>query len=71
MKVGDLVRVKRSVAMIREENLIGLITGVEKDFYKSINQRYLDRIKVLWNISSGSLAEETTLEPETALELIE
>tara|TARA_B100000809_G_C14671000_1_gene363226 strand:- start:140 stop:340 length:201 start_codon:yes stop_codon:yes gene_type:complete len=66
MKVGDLVRVKRSVALIREETLIGLITGVEKDFYKSINQRYLARIKVLW----GNSIEETTLEPETALELL-
>lgn len=66
MKVGDLVRVKRSVALIREETLIGLITGVEKDFYKSINQRYLARIKVLW----GNSTEETTLEPETALELL-
>ena len=66
MKVGDLVKVKRSVALIREETLIGLITGVEKDFYKSINQRYLARIKVLW----GNSTEETTLEPETALELL-
>ena len=66
MKVGDLVRVKRSLALVREEALIGLITRVEKDFYKSINQRYLARIKVLW----GNSIEETTLEPETALELI-
>jgi hypothetical protein len=66
MKVGDLVRVKRSLALVREETLIGLITGVEKDFYKSINQRYLARIKVLW----GNSIEETTLEPETALELL-
>ena len=66
MKVGDLVRVKRSLALVREEALIGLITGVEKDFYKSINQRYLARIKVLW----GNSTEETTLEPETALELL-
>ena len=67
MKVGDLVRVKRSLALVREETLIGLITRVEKDFYKSINQRYLARIKVLW----GNSTEETTLEPETALEVIQ
>lgn len=67
MKVGDLVRVKRSLALVREEALIGIITRVEKDFYKSINQRYLARIKVLWNHRS---TEETTLEPETALEVI-
>jgi hypothetical protein len=66
MKVGDLVRVKRSLALVREEALIGLVTRVEKDFYKSINQRYLARIKVLW----GNSIEETTLEPETALELL-
>jgi len=66
MKIGDLVRVKRSLALVREEALIGLVTRVEKDFYKSINQRYLDRIKVLW----GNSIEETTLEPETALELL-
>jgi hypothetical protein len=66
MKVGDLVRVKRSLALVREEALIGLVTRVEKDFYKSINQRYLARIKVLW----GNSTEETTLEPETALELL-
>jgi len=67
MKVGDLVRVKRSLALVREEALIGLITRIEKDFYKSINQRYLARIKVLW----GNSTEETTLEPETALEVIQ
>ena len=66
MKVGDLVRVKRSLALVREKALIGLVTRVEKDFYKSINQRYLARIKVLW----GNSTEETTLEPETALELL-
>ena len=67
MKVGDIVRVKRSLALVREEALIGLITRIEKDFYKSINQRYLARIKVLW----GNSTEETTLEPETALEVIQ
>jgi hypothetical protein len=67
MKIGDLVRVKRSLALVREEALIGLVTRVEKDFYKSINQRYLARIKVLW----GNSTEETTLEPETALEVIQ
>ena len=66
MKVGDIVRVKRSLALVREETLIGLVMRVEKDFYKSINQRYLARIKVLW----GNTTEETTLEPETALELL-
>ena len=70
MKVGDLVRVKRSLVLVGEENLIGFITGVEKDFYKSINQRYLARIKVLWNQPAGNTTEETTLEPETALELL-
>ena len=67
MKIGDLVRVKRSLALVREEALIGLVTRIEKDFYKSINQRYLARIKVLW----GNSTEETTLEPETALEVIQ
>ena len=68
MKVGDLVRVKRSVALIREETLIGLITGIEKDFYKSRN--LMSRIKVLWSHPVESTAEETTLEPETVLELL-
>lgn len=62
MKVGDLVKPKHKFSI--NEVGLGLVLKVEKNFFKSFNDYFEDRLTVYW------VHDEITMEPNSYVEKI-
>ena len=61
MKVGDVVRPKHKYSSAQIG--LGVVVEVEKDFYKTYNDYFEDRLTIYW------VHGEITLEPNSYVEL--